>query len=81
MVKRLARTARMLLVSGTLGLAGLSATADANMKPINQCELDVHAWCAAHTMAYGADYAMAYQACVTWEMYMRCRWTQEGGWE
>ncbi|HEX8449532.1 MAG TPA: hypothetical protein VF652_08075 [Allosphingosinicella sp.] len=81
MVKRIARIARTLLVSGTLGFAGLSGTAGANMKPTNQCELDVQAWCAANTMAYGSDYSAAYQACVTWEMYMRCRETPEGGWE
>ncbi|HEX8127396.1 MAG TPA: hypothetical protein VF548_17615 [Allosphingosinicella sp.] len=71
-IESLGKTVRLLAVSATLGLAGLSATAHSNIKPTNQCELDARAWCTAYTYTEGAGRDEAIEACVRWEMYQRC---------
>ncbi|MEA3010477.1 MAG: hypothetical protein QOJ91_2169 [Sphingomonadales bacterium] len=72
MLKRMKKTAALLLVSGTLGLASLSATADANFQPIgmSQCERDVRAWCYEHWQEYYLG--VGYDVCVSSEWHRRC---------
>lgn len=71
MISRLKKTTGILMISATLGLAGLSATADANMQPpASQCERDVRTWCYWNWTAYYI--ALGYDGCVSSETLRRC---------
>jgi hypothetical protein len=79
MAKGFKKASGTLLVSAILGFAGLSTAAQANIRPINECELDVRAYCAANWQwTYGGS---GYEHCVYWRMRERCRETSDGGWD
>lgn len=73
MIKQIRTTARTIFVSATLGLAGLSAAADAAYipPPTKSCEWFVQNWCAANWFYfyYPPD---GYQMCVYYETLARC---------
>jgi len=79
MLKRMKKISGTLLVSATLVFAGLSAAADANMQPTNECEIDVRAWCAANW--HWSSPTWGYDHCVYWRMREKCRETGDGGYE
>lgn len=69
MVNRIRKTTGMLIVSSTLGFAGLSATAQA-IPPASPCEVEVRAWCSVNWAAYYL--VMGYDYCVITETKRRC---------
>ena len=77
MIEKLRKTTGMLFVSATLGLAGVSATAEANPRPTSGCESMVRAWCDANWYYWYWEYSQ----CVAAELPARCRQNLEGEWE
>jgi hypothetical protein len=80
MINKLRKTTGMFFVSATLGLAGVSATAEANPRPTSDCESMVRAWCDAN-WSYWYWPPSGYEQCVAAELPMRCRQNLEGEWE
>jgi hypothetical protein len=70
MIERLKKTTGMLFISATLGLAGLSATAQANPHPPTPCELEAMAWCSENWSYYYPG--TSYEYCSRVEAANRC---------
>jgi hypothetical protein len=79
MIDRLRKTMGVLVVSATLGLAGVSAAAEANPRPTTSCQAMVWGWCAAN-WEYWFWPPSGYEQCVAMELPMRCHQNLDGEW-
>ena len=78
MLKTMRKAAGIFTVAATLCLGAMPSAAEANMQPLNECEMQVRSWCAAN-WEWQPPYR-SYETCVAWWLPLNCRETGDGGW-